>query len=361
MNILVLASASRTSGALTIYKQFITHLEHYLGGHKYYIFVDPSMPQPQLQNVEYIHEPNHSFRRRMYMDKEGYMKVMSDRNITPDVVFSLQNTGVVAGCKQVIYYHQSLPFYKQKWNPLKTSERQMFLYKHIYPYFVKRTLNDNTEIVTQIPFVKKGFVKRFHYNPDKVHVMFPDVEKINVDTVSNKQLQEGLYHFLYPATAAPYKEHATIVHAIAALNRTESELAKRIRVHFTIAQAVYPALSGFINEKHIRECFEFHGSMPYQELLSLYKVSCGLLFPSTIETLGLPLLEAAAFGLPILAADLDYAHEVTEGYEGVRFIEPKNADEWAKNIKTLCLQPPKYQPLEVKDSEWPKIFDLILK
>lgn len=98
MNILVLASASRTSGALTIYKQFLSHLENYLDGNQYYIFVDPSMPQPTLQNMEYIHEPNHSFKRQIYMDKEGYMKVMSDRNITPDIVFSLQNTRISTSC-----------------------------------------------------------------------------------------------------------------------------------------------------------------------------------------------------------------------------------------------------------------------
>jgi len=38
------------------------------------------------------------------------------------------------------------------------------------------------------------------------------------------------------------------------------------------------------------------------------------LFPSYIETFGLPLIEAAAFGLPIGVANEAYAHEVLKGY-----------------------------------------------
>ena len=44
----------------------------------------------------------------------------------------------------------------------------------------------------------------------------------------------------------------------------------------------------------------------------MYKAADGLLFPSTIETIGLPLLEAATFGLPVLANELEYVNYVEE-------------------------------------------------
>ena len=81
MNIIVLASATRSSGALTIYKQFLSHLPNYVKDNRYFIFVDPSMPQPEIENVEYIHDSDHSYKHRMYMDKEGYMQEIKNEKM----------------------------------------------------------------------------------------------------------------------------------------------------------------------------------------------------------------------------------------------------------------------------------------
>ena len=37
------------------------------------------MDQPAIENVEYILDNNHSYKHRMYMDKEGYMKEMREK------------------------------------------------------------------------------------------------------------------------------------------------------------------------------------------------------------------------------------------------------------------------------------------
>lgn len=360
MYIAVLASATRSSGALTIYKQFLSHLPNYVEEHKYYVFVDPSMPQPEINNVKYIHDSDHSYKHRMYMDKKGYIQELKARQVTPDVVFSLQNTGCITNCKQVIYYHQPLPFYSQKWNPFKKAERTMFLYKYIYPFFVKRTVNKDTEVIVQIPFIKEGFVKRFNYNPDMVHVAFPDVEKIDVEKIEAHDYGNGCYNFVFPATAPSYKGHLTIAKALDKI-KTQYKTVDKIRIHLTINQHDNEELYEYIKKHALANCFVFHGSIPHNQLLAFYKGSNGLLFPSTIETLGLPLLEASAFGLPILASDLDYAHEVTKGYEGVKFVHPKQYDEWADNIMTFCRNKSTYRSLKFDKSEWPKVFDVILK
>lgn len=361
MKILVLASAARTSGALTIYKQFLFHLPKHLKGNEYYIFVDPGMPQPELENVKYIHDSNHTYRHRIYMDRAGYMIEMTRRGLSPDVVFSLQNTGCITKCKQVIYYHQSLPFYPHKWNPFKKPERTMFLYKYFYPLLVKRTLNKDTEVVVQIPFIKRGFVKRFKYDSNRVHVAFPDIEKIDVDNIVAHNFNNGCFNFIFPAGALPYKGHMTIVKALDEIRKIDQVLAEKVLVHFTIESSSYPELYKQITSKNLIKNFVFHGTLPHKELLSFYKGSNGLLYPSTIETLGLPLLEAAAFGLPILAANLDYAHEVIGTYKGVEFAPPHQYKVWAEKIYKLCINQVRYLPVRMKESEWTKVFELITK
>ena len=44
-----------------------------------------------------------------------------------------------------------------------------------------------------------------------------------------------------------------------------------------------------------------------------------LIFPSYIETLGLPLLEARLTGCPIIAADTPFAKEILDGYNNVAY------------------------------------------
>ena len=237
----------------------------------------------------------------------------------------------------------------------------MAAYKYIYPFFVKCTLSANTDVVVQIPFIKSGVIAKYGCDPDRVHVMFPDVEKIEVKKIEVHRFENDLFHFVYPASSVPYKEHRTLVNALAVLKEKNAALVERIRVHLTFHKDEYPDLYKYIEKQNLIRQFVFDGSMPYERLLTFYKGSDGLLFPSTIETLGLPLLEAAAFGLPIIVANLDYAVEVMGDYDGVRFVECYNYEKWAAEIERVCSVPQKYQPMEPKVSSWKDFFALIDK
>ena len=361
MNVLVLATATRSGGGLTIYRQFLAYLSNYIGEHKFYIFVDPAMDTPKIKGVYYELLETVSWKQRIYWDNVGLKKWCKSREVKPDVIISFQNTGVNLNCRQIIYYHQSLPFYPQKWNPFKASERKSFFYKYVYPYFVKRTLNDNCQVIVQIPFIKKKFVSRFRFPEERVFVMSPDLEKIDASKIKAKTLDHKFFHLIYAAGHDPYKEHRTIIEAVYLLRLQNPDLVENLKIHFTIAEKDNLVITNLVQEKQLEKQFIFEGRIPHDDLLSLYKACDGSLFPSTIETLGLPLNEAAAFGLPILAADLDYAHEVIGRYDGVKFISTNDYAAWAKGIEDLCLEKSKYNPLIPLESSWPKFFELINK
>lgn len=357
--IVVLSSATRFSGSYMIYKQFISHLPAYINEYKYYIFIDPAMYHPQINGVEYIFESNHSWARRIYMDQIGWNKVLKKKGIHPDLVISLQNTAMITNLPQILYYHTPLSFYPNKWNPLKKSERGMFLYKYVYPVFVKRTLSKKTHVIVQIPFIKKAFMRQFHWPDEMMHVMFPDLEKINAQAIKPAAFPKEEYHFVYPATPLPYKQHKTIILAVKYLRDNNSGIGERIRVHFTVTSQDFPDLYRFVHSNNLENQIIFQGKIPHEKLLEMYQSSVGLLFPSTIETLGLPLIEAARFGLPIIASDMDYAKEVLDGYEGVEFIPYNNYTEWAEQMKVICLNRKRFPAMTERMSSWPDFFQLI--
>lgn len=359
MNVVVLASASRISGAKTIYLQFISHLSKYIGNDKYYIFVDPSVPQPEIEGVTYIQEADHSWKRRIAWDFRGFKAWTKKMGIKPDVVVSLQNTSVKCDCKQVVYYHQSLPLYPNKWNPLKAEERKLFLYKYIYPWFVKSTVKKDALIVVQIPFIKKRFVKTFKHHEENVYVLFPDIPvEISEHSAEDEELK-GKHYFIYPAIGINYKQHCTIVNAVKIAKAKYPELADKIKVVFTLDKEKDAIWVDYVKKKGCEANFEFTGHIDYKKLMQLVKNSHALLFPSTIESLGLPLVEAATMGKAIVVADKDYAREVLLDYSGVTFLPFDAYEQWAEEIVKLYRTYKTFAPIKQRESSWGEFFKLI--
>jgi glycosyltransferase involved in cell wall biosynthesis len=63
------------------------------------------------------------------------------------------------------------------------------------------------------------------------------------------------------------------------------------------------------------------GVLPRAEIMRLYGEADCLIFPSKLETWGMPITEFKATGKPILAANLPYAHETVGEYGKVAFFE----------------------------------------
>jgi len=101
------------------------------------------------------------------------------------------------------------------------------------------------------------------------------------------------------------------------------------------------------------------GTRPYAELLAYYKSATALLFPSVLESFGLPLIEAAAFGTPVFAADLPYAHEVLDGYGNVSFADPGVPEQWADLLRRAADCKPAAPLRPNSGNSWKAVFGII--
>lgn len=363
MNIAVVATALQSGGALTIYNQFLYHLKNNISDSNFYIFVNVSMPKPEIPGVNYIICSKHSGIQRVMFDAFGCKHYFKTHDIKIDVTVSLQNTPVNMGRRRrsVIYYHQPLPLYPYKWNVLKKSERLLFFYKNIYPFFVKLFLKKNASVIVQTNFIKHEFIRKYRHPAENVHVLFPDVEKIDINDIEQVNLDQSYFHFIYPASTVVYKNHVILCRALNRIKKINYDVYRRIKVHFTIKEDNYPqSLKCEIIKNDVLDSIVFDGVMPHDELLRYYKSSQCLLFPSYLETLGLPLLEAASFGLPVLTVDLPYAREVMQNYEGASYILYDDEDKWAKAMIDIVKNARKYKPLEYNtNSSWEQFFELL--
>ena len=79
----------------------------------------------------------------------------------------------------------------------------------------------------------------------------------------------------------------------------------------------------------------------------------------------MPLSEFMETGKPILAADLPYAHEVLDGYQQVKFLNPLCADVWNEAMQDLVRGTlkfdyiPKSSIKEPYAQNWNQLFSLL--
>ena len=199
--------------------------------------------------------------------------------------------------------------------------------------------------------MKNAVIKQFNWNPKKISVIKPDLKNISIENISKINFKNNKFNIFYPANTAIYKNHEIIINVLKYIKDNELEIYKNLIIHFTFDRDLSnnrnAVLINLIKDLHVDGHIKCNGKMPYERVLSFYK-SCDLMvFPSYIETFGLPLIEAASFGFPILVADINYAREVIGSYKGVKFLDYKDPKIWAENIIDLYNKRIKYKPCNV--------------
>lgn len=333
--ILVNNPAARSGGALTILKEFLEKISTLECNRKFYIFVSlDELKKYENKNIKIIVLPQQGFINRILWDNFGLKKYLNQNNIYPKICLSIQNTGVNLNKKipQIIYYHQPLSIVELNWNILKKEERIFWIYKNIYPFFIKQHLNKVRKVIVQTEWVKEGFNKNFNYSIYDIAVVRPEIKKINVDSI--KSIPKNKFRIFYPATPLVYKNHKIIIEALGLLKKEKD--IEDIECIFTFDKSENLELDSLIKKYGLEESIKLVGKIPYKKVLEYYKSSDLLVFPSYLETLGLPLLEAQQFNLPIVALDLPYVREVVGNYRKVEFLDLNNL--WWKNVIKMNIE-----------------------
>ena len=120
------------------------------------------------------------------------------------------------------------------------------------------------------------------------------------------------WDFVYVADGEPHKNHRVLLAAWQLL----AEEGWRPSLAITLGMR-----ASRLKQEIEEACIQYDlrivnlGEMQREEVLKLYRMARALIFPSTSESFGLPLVEAASVGLPILASELDYVRDVCDPAE----------------------------------------------
>jgi glycosyltransferase involved in cell wall biosynthesis len=181
-------------------------------------------------------------------------------------------------------------------------------------------------IIVQTPSMRVLLKKLFSID---AHVLpfVADAKKFN--TPSNaRQGDQKKYDFVYVASGEPHKNHRTLIHAWQILSE------QNIRPHLclTVNPEKFPQLSSWIERVRVNYDLKIRnvGSVSAENIKVLYDNSNALIYPSLLESFGLPLIEARCSHLAILASELDYVRDVVDPDQS---FDPESSVSIARAVK----------------------------
>lgn len=317
MRIVVNDIAASSGGALTILESFYRYVRDFGGDHEW-VFLLGSDLLEESDNIRIIVLPDvkSSWLRRLTFDLISGRRLIS--SLKPDVIFSLQNTYTYGlACPQVVYVHQSLPFQRAKnFSLLRRDERALAIHQHIIGAIIKQSIHRADHVIVQTKWMRDAILDQVGIAGDRVTRVLPDLENLSAHRHEGP-LDAGA--FLYPTADHSYKNNECIYEACRLLRQQGC-------TDFTVTLT----LDGPASEPNVNPI----GSIPRQRVLETLSRST-LVFPSYIETYGLPLAEARALGSIVLAADLPYAREVLDGYSNAYFFDPASPDQLAALMRRV--------------------------
>jgi len=179
-------------------------------------------------------------------------------------------------------------------------------------------------------------LRRWHGGDPPVRVLpFADL----FDAVYTQDHTGDGYDFIYLASGDAHKNHECLIDAWLLLAKA-GLLPSLALTLGSENRRLLDRLERLRSESEMR-VYNL-GVLPREQVLELYQSARALIFPSTSESFGLPLVEAAATGLPIVAAELDYVRDVVTPVET---FDPGSAVSIARAVRRFMGCPEKPAPV----------------
>lgn len=193
-----------------------------------------------------------------------------------------------------------------------------------YERFMSRALQYKvSEYIVQTPTMARELIARYRTSCS-VRIL-PFAES---DIASNfNSVKAPSWDFIYVADGVAHKNHLLLLEAWRILANEG--------IRPSLALTLGTRDRDLINHiKIIQDSNNLHvanlGHLDHNKLMCMYRECRALIFPSTSESFGLPLIEATACNLPIIAGELDFVRDVCRP---VQTFDPLSAVSIARAVK----------------------------
>lgn len=315
MRILVINTAASEGGALSILREFAENVSINDTSNEWYFLLSDKYIK-ESGNIKVIVDKSLKGNLQRLGFEYFYGAKYIEKTLYPDVIFSMQNTLIKnLDIPQILYLHQSLPFQKEKkYSIFKAYERNMAIKQHLVGRVIKKSMMWADKIVVQSKWMANSLIEN-DYPEKKIEVISPSISIPKITTKSKYEMDS----FFYPTSDYPYKDIDVIEKSTLLIQKKTNKFNVEITV-----------------DRNDKNNIKYIGNISRDDVFDKLAKKI-LVFPSYIETYGLPLAEARALNSLILAADTEFSREVLDGYNNVYFF-PKGDEVKLAELMIKCIE-----------------------
>ncbi|MEZ0450825.1 glycosyltransferase [Sphingobacterium thalpophilum] len=319
----------------------------------------------EFGNIIFVEFPKsrESYFYRLYYEY-FYFKNFSRKN---NVIFWLSLHDITPrlnGIQQAVYCHNPSPFREVKVRNFMKNPTE-FLFNLFYKYLYRINIKSNKYIIVQQQWIRDRFSSMFSLDKNRIVVATPDInEKGDIDLVRHSKIQCDKKTFIYPTLSRTFKNIEVIGEAVKYINGIGDF---DFKIYITIDGSENRYAESIVEKYKQYKQLAFIGKIDRMMVYDYYSQVSALLFPSTLETWGMPITEFKRFKKPIIVSDLPYAKETVNDYDKAIFFDPMDFKSLAHILikiiegRGISYYPTKKLMYEEPHAEnWKSLFDLLL-
>lgn len=330
-NIVISAINVFEGGPLSIMKDFLNALarKELLSLYEITVFVHKKeLYSEYTKQFTFLEKPSSrkSYLFRLYYEYIYFFVYSITRKI--DIWISMHDmTPTVKAKDRYVYCHNASPFLRPSstiWRTNKTLFFMSLLYKYVYRVNIRK----NSAVIVQQDWMRREFYRMFGVK--RIIVARPTINTQFIPALK-KSVDNRRKIFFYPLYPRPFKNIELICEACKILESRRYEFEMWLTLDGTENRYTKDVYGKYANITSLK----WLGLISREGIMRLYGESDCLVFPSLLESWGLPITEYKAYGKPMLCSDLPYAHEAVDEYHAVSFFDPYNAEELAEKMAKL--------------------------
>ncbi len=305
---------------------------------QYFVLAQPGEDRQCLRESENLHIC--ASKAASYPVWEQWHLPKLIQNLKLDVVHHTANTAPLRSHpQQIVTVHDVI--FMQK-NPYLQGQKGNS-YQHFgnmyRKWIVPQIARKSAAILTVSDFQRQEMVQLFQLPADKIHVTYNGVSPqffAEPDLTEQHKVQRTYRlpdrFFFFLGNTEPRKNLLGVLKAYSLLIKTENNIPKLVIKGLTseyLEQKLYEiGLSDLLPHIHLI------GYLPTQDLIHIYQMAVGFLFPSFSEGFGIPIIEAMACGTPVITSTTTSMPEIS--HNAALLVDPASPPELALAMRRLC-------------------------